>query len=66
MTDKDYVPYGSDVSSGTYRCVDCGYEISHESISSLPPCPNTENSPHPKKGWEVTSGQGDAKQDPYA
>ena len=24
---KDYVPYGSDVSAGTYECVDCGHEV---------------------------------------
>jgi hypothetical protein len=34
----DTVPAGSDVSAGTYRCTDCGYELSVTSTKSLPPC----------------------------
>ena len=36
---KDHVPYGSDVSAGTYECADCGHEYSNQSKTSLPPCP---------------------------
>jgi predicted Zn-ribbon and HTH transcriptional regulator len=36
----DPVPAGSDVSAGTYRCTDCGYELSVASTKSLPPCPD--------------------------
>ena len=32
-------PVGSDVSAGTYRCTNCGYELSVQSVQSLPPCP---------------------------
>ncbi len=58
-------PYGSDVSSGTYECADCGYTFSNQSTSSLPPCPKHEVSAHTKNAWKIKSGQGDAKDDPY-
>ena len=35
-------PVGSDVSAGTYRCVNCGYEMDLESVQSLPPCPECQ------------------------
>ena len=48
----DPVPAGSDVSAGTYRCTDCGYELSVTSTKSLPPCPECSNG-----SWHtVTSG----------
>ena len=53
-------PVGSDVSAGTYRCTNCSYQLSVQSVTSLPPCPNCEG-PY---GWESVSG-GDAKDDPY-
>jgi Zn finger protein HypA/HybF involved in hydrogenase expression len=56
----DPAPVGSDVSAGTYRCTSCGYELSVQSVQSLPPCPNCEG---PQK-WEVVSG-GDSSEDPY-
>lgn len=62
---KSTVPYGSDVSSGTYRCVDCDYEYSNQSKTSLPPCPHYEETSHPQKSWKILSGQGDAVDDPY-
>ncbi|OBU07365.1 hypothetical protein [Morganella psychrotolerans] len=62
---KTNVPYGSDVSSGTYTCCDCGYIYSNQSKSSLPPCPNFKKSPHPKRAWDIKTGRGDAKDDPY-
>ena len=34
------VPTGSDVSAGTYRCTNCGQELTLQSEKSLPPCPN--------------------------
>lgn len=62
---KDCVPYGSDVSAGTYQCVDCGYEYSNQSKTSLPPCPNPNKMTHTKKCWKILTGQGDAPEDPY-
>lgn len=62
---KDCVPYGSDVSAGTFECRDCGRIISTSSVSSLPPCPDYNTKLHTKKCWKVISGGGDAPQDPY-
>lgn len=62
---KSYVPYGSDASAGTYKCVDCGYIYSNQSKKSLPVCPHFNIYQHPKRGWKIITGQGDAKKDPY-
>ncbi|VVO57737.1 hypothetical protein PS732_00653 [Pseudomonas fluorescens] len=62
---KDYVPYGSDISAGSYACLDCGREYSGPSQTSMPPCPDFTEVSHPLKGWKVLTGQGDACQDPY-
>ena len=64
MAKKNCIPYGSDSSAGTYRCADCGYELSHQSNSSLPPCPNRNRGPHTQNCWSALSGQGDAVEDP--
>jgi hypothetical protein len=56
----DPAPVGSDVSAGTYRCSNCGYELETSSVKSLPPCPNCEG-PY---GWEAITG-GDSVDDPY-
>ena len=53
-------PVGSDVSAGTYRCTNCGYNLHVPSVGSLPPCPNCDG-PY---SWEAVSG-GDAREDPY-
>jgi len=53
------VPAGSDVSSGTYKCTNCGYELSVGSTTNLPPCPSCGN------GQYHTQTGGDAKDDPY-
>ena len=53
-------PVGSDVSSGTYKCTNCGYELTVKSVESLPPCPKCDG-PY---SWSVVSG-GDSPQDPY-
>ena len=53
------VPAGSDVSAGTYRCTNCGYDLEVSSTSHLPPCPNCEN-----VRYDTISG-GDSAQDPY-
>jgi hypothetical protein len=53
------VPAGSDVSAGTYRCTNCGYELDVSSTKHLPPCPSCENGE-----WSTVSG-GDAADDPY-
>jgi lipopolysaccharide biosynthesis regulator YciM len=53
------VPSGSDVSAGTYRCTQCGYELDVASTKSLPPCPSCENG-----RWDTVTG-GDAAADPY-
>lgn len=67
---KECVEYGSDVSAGSFRCADCGYEISTQSVTSLPPCPKMNSGlasyvAHTKKCWTVLSGLGDAPEDPY-
>jgi ribosomal protein L37AE/L43A len=53
------VPAGSDVSAGTYRCTNCGNEITMSSQSSIPPCPSCG-----KGQWETVQG-GDSTKDPY-
>ena len=53
------VPAGSDVSAGTYRCTECGYELTVGSTESLPPCPECSNGV-----WQTLSG-GDSADDPY-
>jgi len=53
------VPAGSDVSAGTYRCIDCRYELDVGSTSHLPPCPSCGNSE-----WDTITG-GDSIHDPY-
>ena len=53
------VAAGSDVSSGTYRCTNCGYELQTASIKHLPPCPSCG------KGQYETIRGGDSADDPY-
>ena len=53
------VPAGSDVTSGKYKCADCGYVLTVGSIKHLPPCPQCSNG-----FWETLSG-GDSVKDPY-
>ena len=53
------VPAGSDVSAGTYKCTNCGNELSVDSTQSLPPCPECG-----KGEWQTQSG-GDSTEDPY-
>jgi rubrerythrin len=53
------VPAGSDVSSGTYRCTNCGYELQVTSTESLPPCPSCSNGE-----YDTVTG-GDSVNDPY-
>jgi Zn finger protein HypA/HybF involved in hydrogenase expression len=53
------VPAGSDVSTGTYKCTNCGYDLQVASTESLPPCPNCQNGE-----YETLSG-GDSAADPY-
>jgi hypothetical protein len=52
------VPAGSDVSSGTYRCTSCSYELQVGSTKNLPPCPSCG-----KGEWRTVSG-GDSVNDP--
>ena len=54
------VPIGSDVSSGKYRCTNCGYELDTRSTKHLPPCPNCDG----QNDWEPVTG-GDSSDDPY-
>jgi predicted RNA-binding Zn-ribbon protein involved in translation (DUF1610 family) len=56
----DPAPIGSDVSAGTYRCTNCGNEITVQSVDSLPPCPSCGGS----NLWEAISGA-DSVADPY-
>jgi predicted nucleic acid-binding Zn-ribbon protein len=55
----DAVPSGSDVSAGTYKCTQCGYEQSTQSTTHLSPCPECGNGQ-----WQTLSG-GDSADDPY-
>ena len=66
MQNDSCIPYGSDVSAGTFRCVDCGRKITVSSVTSLPPCPNHEQATHPRQCWEAMSGYGDAQDDPQS
>ena len=45
------VEAGSDVSAGTYKCTECGNELTVQSTESLPPCPECQNG-----SWETLSG----------
>src|SRR3954467_12245258 len=58
-TMADPIPAGSDVSSGTYRCTQCGNQIEVGSTKHLPPCPSCGNGE-----WEPVTG-GDSVNDPY-
>jgi Zn finger protein HypA/HybF involved in hydrogenase expression len=53
------VPAGSDVSAGTYRCLNCGRQVDVGSTKHLPPCPSCGNGE-----YETVSG-GDSVNDPY-
>jgi hypothetical protein len=55
----DPVPAGSDVSAGTYKCTNCGYELEVGSTKNLPPCPSCHN------GQYQTLTGGDSAADPY-
>jgi hypothetical protein len=55
----DPVPAGSDVSSGTYQCTGCSYELQVQSTTHLPPCPSCGN------GSYNTMSGGDSVKDPY-
>jgi hypothetical protein len=55
----DPVPAGSDVSAGTYKCTNCGYELEVGSTKNLPPCPSCHN------GQYQTLSGGDSSEDPY-
>jgi Zinc-ribbon containing domain len=55
----DPVPSGSDVSAGTYKCTNCGYELQVGSTDNLPPCPSCHN------GQYNTVTGGDSVNDPY-
>jgi Zn finger protein HypA/HybF involved in hydrogenase expression len=55
----DPVPAGSDVSSGTYQCTQCNYELQVQSTKHLPPCPSCGNG-----SYSTVSG-GDSAKDPY-
>ena len=50
------VPAGSDVSAGTYKCTNSGYNLSTQ---HLPPCPTCGGGE-----WETLSG-GDSTHEPY-
>jgi predicted nucleic acid-binding Zn-ribbon protein len=53
------VPAGSDVSSGTYQCTNCGNNLEGSSTTHLPPCPQCRN------GEYTTVSGGDSRDDPY-
>jgi predicted nucleic acid-binding Zn-ribbon protein len=49
------VPAGSDVSSGTYQCTNCGKQIQMGSQTHIPPCPQCGDGE-----WETVSGSDSA------
>jgi predicted nucleic acid-binding Zn-ribbon protein len=53
------VPAGSDVSSGTYKCTNCGAELQVQSTTTLQPCPGCGHGE-----YDTVSG-GDAAADPH-
>ena len=53
------VPAGSDVSAGTYKCINCGNELQVGSTTHLPPCPSCGS------GEYQTISGGDSADDPY-
>lgn len=55
----DPVPAGSDVSAGTYACMQCGNRLDVGSTKHLPPCPQCAN------GDYTTITGGDSADDPY-
>lgn len=54
------IPYGADVSGGTFECLDCGYGLQISSTESLPPCPDFDDS-HTVKGWKALYGKGESQ-----
>jgi len=56
----DPAPIGSDVSAGTYRCTNCGNQITVQSVESLPPCPSCGG----PNDWNAVSGA-DSADGPY-
>ena len=64
MATNEAIPYGSDVSAGTFECLDCGERIQMRSKESLPPCSNNGDGRHESKAWAAVSGRGDAADDP--
>lgn len=64
MQPNEPIPYGSDVSAGTFECADCGERIQIGSAKSLPPCSNNGDGRHHTKAWSAVSGRGDAADDP--
>lgn len=61
MTDAT-IPYGSNVSGGAFACADCGEGIQISSTTSLPPCPNHDES-HTKNAWNTLYGRGESASD---
>lgn len=59
MSQATFAPYGSVVSEGEFRCVDCGYMLAVIESGPLLPCPKAGEAPHEKRGWEVVGGSGD-------
>lgn len=47
----EQVVTGSNVTSGTYRCTNCGNELTTQAVESLPPCPSCNGTT-----FEVVSG----------
>jgi predicted nucleic acid-binding Zn-ribbon protein len=54
------VPAGSDVSAGTCKCTNCGYDLQVASTELLPPCPSCGN------GEYATITGGDSANDAYS
>lgn len=58
------IAYGSYVSIGVYECADCGKRLTMGASVSIPPCPNFEESPHPKRSYKQLNTETNDPTDP--
>jgi hypothetical protein len=59
-------PYGTDVSPGSFECLDCGYVLVIHDRAELPPCYNASGEcRHTKRGWIRFDGTQSEELSPY-
>lgn len=63
---KRLLPYGAQVSSGQFECVDCGYVLVIDGRTELPACFNASGElRHTKRGWIPFRGTQTEELSPY-